>query len=719
MMELTKRYKIIFFLATLALLCWGRLLVLRGIWWDDWAWFWHYFKTGNLSGFLFSFESLRHELDGYILFLNFKLLDIFQSNATNIWNVFKFIIFFVNSLLLYSILKEILHKKSVLPETIAAFYLVSPLVNNICLVEFSRRLYLCCFLLSIFFTVKSIVKRRFVLWCYLLSLFFAIVSMLGLESFIIFDFARFFLIFCIFSLKFKEKLPKAVRRAILLYCPFIFSGIFILIYKFFLRAQLAGFYAHTYDFNSLPFFKNIAFIVYKYSKSLFYLFAGITLHSIKGALSLRPAFLVLVSLLSSAGILFVRLVILKNEKNLKRSSQIYYFADEAKLAAFFGLFLIILGLFPYVMVKGISSSPGFGVNSRHALLASVGVAVFLPSIFLWLYYRGIIKKKICYFMLAAIIFMNIFQCNLLTEAYNNDWQQQRSFWWQLVWRVPEFKDKTYFLIDMPRENKDYFISAWMGHDEFSCPLNLIYAKSRRENDINKHFASSFENGFDLTVKWNYILNRDRKESFFDIHSGIQPFYPVNLIVASYRKGYLNINEEMNESNTSGMVNVKPLIANAAFEQIIYGDNNFSHPLRWVIGEEPKALSERTLLDKFNDMVFNKNIYKDWRYYLQKMRLFENKKDYAAITELYAEVESLGIEPRLPEAIPLFVIKSFYLIGDLKKADFLLWNWALSSEGDRLKAKGLSLDIKAIKDDPRLIAEVESEIKRIWKLTALQ
>lgn len=716
MCKLFKQYKIVFFTAILALLAWGRLLLLRGVWWDDWAWFWHYFKASDLQGFIFPFQSLRHELDGYILFFNFRLLGIFRENATNIWSIFKFAVFFANSLALYLISREISHKKSLLPQAIALIYMVSPLVNNICLVEFSRRLYLFSFLFSVLFTLKSVCGPKFKMNYYLLSLLFSLVSILGLESFIIFDLSRLFLLVSIFVFKFKERLSKAVSRAILLYCPFILAAVFVLAYKMLFRTRF-GVYAHTYDFNSLPFFKAAAFVVYKYVKSLFYIFGGNTLHSMRGVFSLRTCFLGVAALLSLTGAIFAGFILFSNRPDINSRSRIRYFYAEAGFGALFGLVLILLGIFPYVMVKGISSSPGFGVNSRHALLASVGVAVFLASGILWLFYRGFIKKRACGFLFGLIIFAGIFQCNLVTEAYNNDWQQQRAFWWQFIWRVPALKDKTYLLIDIPRENKDYFISAWMGHDEFSCPLNLIYARSTAESDINTHFASSFENAFDLTVKWSYITNRDKKESQFDIHSGVQRFYPVNLMVASYHNGCLFINEETSESNSSGPVNTGPLVANAAPGQIIYDDPNadkVSHPLRWVIGSEPKALKKRSLWDRINDEAFNRNIYKDWRYYLQRMRVSERLKDYGAVVSLYSEAESLGLEHRIPDALPLFVIKSFYLSGDLKKADFLLWNWALSSEGNLREAEHLFREIKAIKDDPAIIGEIKAEIDRIWK-----
>jgi hypothetical protein len=142
MIQMLKRNKFHLTLIALAFLCWGRLLSLRGIWWDDWSWVWHYFDSKNLSEFFYPIFSLTRPLDGFFLLLNFKLFETVPQDATNIWNIWKFIIFLINPILLYRIAKRTLHPESLLPEIIAIVYLVSPLVNIISLTEGIRRLYL-------------------------------------------------------------------------------------------------------------------------------------------------------------------------------------------------------------------------------------------------------------------------------------------------------------------------------------------------------------------------------------------------------------------------------------------------------------------------------------------------------------------------------------------------------------------------------------------------
>jgi hypothetical protein len=571
-----KRQWFVFSLIGLGGLCWGRLLVLNGIWWDDWAWIWHYFSSEDLAEFLLPLKSLRHELDGYLLFLHFKWLDIAPGIATNIWSVCKFIMFIVNPLLLYCISKSILSSKSILPKAIAVVHLVSPVVNNLCLVELDRQLYLFVFLLGIMFSVKSVDKKILRGWYYSLAILFSLISMVGLETFIFADVARLMIVFYIFFKKWGIKVSTALRKAVFYWLPFIAIGTALLIRGMGLLTPRSGPYAHIYEVKS----KELFDIICKYMVSLRYLFIGNISHFIKRLLFTEPDFFLI--LIASVTMLLAGFVVFRKNKITEDQHESCRFFSEAKLAVVFGVCLIVAGLFPYVMVR---EPPSFGLVSRHALFANVGVSVFIASVVAVLYYKGFVVRLFCYLLFFAVIFMGVFQCNTAIKAYDNDWKQQRHFWWQFLRQVPDIKDNTYLIVDMPREEKDYF-DRWRGDYEFASVLNLLYAKSRADKDINNHFARSTEDkGFNINRELSYLKMPGDVELEFNSYRGPQKYHPKNLIVASYHNGHLYLNREVNKLNSS-REGLELLSAHSSPDQIIYNNKNVTFPFGSIIGHKP-------------------------------------------------------------------------------------------------------------------------------------
>lgn len=674
---------------------------------------WLSFSSKNLSEFMLPFQSLRHELDGVIFYLITKLFDFANLATTNIWNIGKFIIFIVNSILLYAIAKRLLHKKSILPQTIAIAYLVSPVVNNLCLSILNRHFYIALFFISILLSIESVTKKEFRPFYYLSSLLFYVVAIFGLETFVFIDIARPAIIFYIFFYKNKENFSTAFKKSIFYWFIFVIIGVSLLTYRIGLFVPRTGPYAHTYAFKSLSAIQYIMHIIKAYRDSLYCLFLSNLFYFLKRALILlKDGFNVMLSLIAAA---FAALVIFKEWQIApKKEEEISLIAKEVKITAVFGAFLIFFGLLPYTIV-GLGA--GFGTGTRHALLANIGVSVFIPSILLFLYYSGFIKKQFYYILFSVFVFLGVFQCNYVIKAYSSDWQQQRSFWWQLIWRVPDIKGNVFLIFDMSRQEYDY-LGDWRAASTFSAPLNIIYAKSRDKNEMDKHFSETIGSVFgqeDVSLKVNYLANRDEDEAYYNFYKGAYKYYPKNIIIASYHRGYLYLNGEIDQSKTSNILNIAPVVLMSSDKQILtHKADNLVFPFRWIIGPEPKKTNERTPLDKFKDAIFRRTLNKDWRYYLQTAKVADGNKDFRAVVGLYNEAQGLGVVPELPEAAPLFIIKAFYVVGDIAKANSLFWEWALSSEGDYKKALGLLESVKSVNNNPSITSAIEKKIQDIWR-----
>lgn len=700
-----RKYKNLIFISGLAILCWGRVLTLKGLWVEDWVWAWHYFSSANLSEFMVPFRSFCRELSGCLFYLNFKLLDLVPGRAMQIWSVFKFLIFIINPLLLYYILKNVLNNKSILPKAIAIVYLVSPVINNLCTMEFIRRLYLCSFLLSILFSVKAVSQSKLKIHYYLLAILFLLFSVLGMESDIFFEVCRPVIIFYIFFGRLECGFLAKAGKAILHWIPFMLIAACVFVRDIGLLIPRSGIYADIYKVEP----KNIFHIICNYISAIRYLFVDSLSHFIRGLPSIEADFLLMLMAMIAA--LFAVFIIFKKSGAAEDDVKDKSLLNEAVLIAVFGAFLVVLCLFPYIIVRGF---PEFGIASRHALEANIGAAIFIPSFLLALYYKGFFRKQFCYFLFGVIVFISVFECNAAIKAYNNDWEQQRSFWWQFMWRVPDIKDGTYLLVDMPREESDYF-NVWRGLGEFACPLNLLYAKSRSKEDINNHYAQSFDyTAFYKFAEQFYLDNMDKQKVEYESYKGTIRYYPRNLMLASYHNGYLYLNHEVDNSNSSRTVNMLPLKTRIAEEQIIYKNSDDKFPYRWILGPEPSEAGRITVRDKISEKMFHeRKTLKDWRYYLQKAKLMERLGDYEEVVNLYCEAENLQLVPPLSESIPLFIIKSFYIAGRVDKGNSLLRTWAFSLDASMEKALSLIESVGTINDDPNLNIEIKKQIKHIW------
>jgi len=561
---------------SLAFLSWGSIIALRGIWWDDWAWVWHYFNSHSVKEFMLPFQSLRHEIVGYVLLANFKLFEICHENATWLWNIFKFALFTVNPLLLYFIARDVLHTKTLLPEAIAVAYLVSPLINNLALGMVPYHLFVSLFFISILLTVKSISSTRFKLPYYLLAISFAAVSMAGLESIVFFDILRAAIVFYILN---KNEAPflKAIKGTVLYWLPFLFVGALVLTRVIILQPQ-AGIYGGVYSLKPLTagyLFK----IAHQYGSATHYLFFKAYCTVIKIAFAKRGYIIMLISAIMT---FYVFHFIIKIGQRTRMKSGNLCLVKEAGALSILGLILMAAGFFPYAMVR---DGIGFGVGSRHALLTNIGFCVFMPSILLFAYFNENISKGFYYALMGGFIFLGILQAHTIVKAYGNDWRQQRSFWWQFARRIPDLRDKTYLLINMPREEKAY-LDGFRGSYEFAAPLNLIYAKSRDKSETDKHFADSVEEASKPAYEGSYLNNTDGgMEAQCPSFKGIKKFYPKNLIVAAYSGGHVYINEEIAKSDLQNQFNMKALVKNTAPGQIIYDKRSTDFPLRWIIEPE--------------------------------------------------------------------------------------------------------------------------------------
>lgn len=562
----------------LSVLCHGRLLTLQGIWWDDWAWVWHYFSSRSPDEFIVPFKSLGHQIVGYTLFANLRLLDVYLLNATTIWHSAAFLIMMVNSYLLWLIGRQICTKYSLLPFVITTLYTVSPVVNNLCLVMLPYHIFLLSYLLSIIFTLSSIVDIQKPYFKISLSIIFFFIAASGLESFVFFEIARGAIIYVILR---KSNVPEQnlISKTIRWWLPFILVACCIVLYTLFFREKF-GHYQDTYALPQLT-LESLYKVTRDFILSLLYVFEVWTRMYTRNMIDNLHGMSKNIVIVSISVILSGFAASIYYRKRIKRFATTHK-NNEFFVALCFGIILLISAIMPYALTRG---AIRFGLESRHGLLANIGVSIVIASLIMILRQHKTKGGIYSSLLFLVIIFSGFLLNNEVITSYKIDWQQQRSLWQEFIRRIPDLKKDTYLAVATPREQRWVF-GPWRGGYEFACPLNLLYAKSRDTSEINAHFAETLDNAMSKYIEPSWINNRDKVEAEWLDFKGIQKIYPQNLLVASYDKGRLLLNKEI-KADLTQQISMKELLDRTNPDQIIQKTEDTLFPYRWILDLDQK------------------------------------------------------------------------------------------------------------------------------------
>ncbi|MBF0472987.1 MAG: hypothetical protein HQK93_04550 [Nitrospirae bacterium] len=340
--------------------------------------------------------------------------------------------------------------------------------------------------------------------------------------------------------------------------------------------------------------------------------------------------------------------------------------------------------------------------------ANVGLYIFIPSLIFFLYSKDWISKKLVQIFISIIVLLGVGICNTVVKMYDNDWQQQRSIWWQFVWRVPQLKEGTSVIIDIPRDEE--FVRGFWEYFSLSGMIDILYAKSNGSKGIAKYYAFDSINLLEIV---NQFINKQTNSEI-----NIPPSFlsdegykinPKNLLVASMKDGYLSINGEMDSNDQR--FNLKPLMND--YKQIIYNKSETAYPFRWIIGPEPDLSGSNIYKKYINEMFFSKNVIeKDWRYYYQNAVASLNRSDYNNVVKLYNDAINLGNIPKIPEIFVPF-IETFYITADYSTGRLLLWKWVIYSNGTHQKAMDMKNKLNGLSSNSDCVNMLDKDIKEIW------
>ncbi len=267
-----------------------------------------------------------------------------------------------------------------------------------------------------------------------------------------------------------------------------------------------------------------------------------------------------------------------------------------------GLAGSICALLPVIIFsRDVRWDSGF---DRYTLQVTAGAAMLIVC-FLWRFVKPSARNGI----LIGLTVLSVLTHYLNAVTWRNAWVNQKTFWWQISWRVPQLEPGTVLLVEIADSNffEDY---------EIWGPANLIYG---RESTTPKVFAE--------------VLNNQTLDY---VRLGARPWRSMRVLIV-FQRDYNHTLVATMPSTTSCVhvldgtslelpQNADPRIQIAAkfsrLEQVQVWGTPASVPIE-IFGPEPEH---------------------GWCYYYQKATLARQRGDWQEVARLGNEARSKGLKP---------------------------------------------------------------------------
>ena len=280
--------------------------------------------------------------------------------------------------------------------------------------------------------------------------------------------------------------------------------------------------------------------------------------------------------------------------------------DFKREAFLLGLFTVVGGLIPIAMVNRDVWFPSF---SRYSLVSSVGVAILLPAILLWINHR--VLQNIT---AAALCLVALFTHHANSLKHAQETTIMRNFWWQVAWRVPQFEKNTTLVANIPgvATEEDYF--TW-------GPASLIYYPERQNPDgIQPGLFAAILNQDTVTK----IQARERQE--YDNRKNI-------LTYKNYRN-FVLLNQPASDACVHIMNGAAPEYSSAEADSI-RAIGAFSEIDHVLVDGRPHTPPE---------IVFGPEPSRGWCYYYQKADLARQSGDWDEVVRIGEQASEQNLTP---------------------------------------------------------------------------
>ena len=472
----------------LAILTYGLFFWQRGFYWDEEPWTWIYYRLGPAA--LTKTFSTSRPFWGMIYQLTLPVIGPFPWR----WQALVVILRWLTAWLVWAVLRQVWPGSPQAALWTSLLFLVYPALgqNFIALMYTHFYIVLNCFLLSLYLSILAVRSpaRRWPLTIAALAL--ALVNLLTMEYFYFLELFRIVLFWFVLEGRAREKL----RRAALFFVPYLSAFLGVSIWRaFFFKNQNA-----SYGYTALSLIRQSPLAgVWSLLQNIFFSFVETVPHAWffpfqtvdVSSLGLRTT-----ALAFGLAVLCVLLVGL----------YLYRFSDLHPPGAAWAGQALILGAFAWLFAGGSFWLVGIGPElhfseDRFTMPFMLGSSLLVVGLLgAW---RA--RPKVQFAVLALLVGFSVGKQFQINTDYRRDWTTQRTFFWQMSWRIPALAgDSALLTNDLPL--------TYSSDNSLSGPLNWMYSPAGQMDHIL--FFASIRTGAaypalapDLPIHINYLASQ--------------------------------------------------------------------------------------------------------------------------------------------------------------------------------------------------------------------
>ena len=295
-----------------------------------------------------------------------------------------------------------------------------------------------------------------------------------------------------------------------------------------------------------------------------------------------------------------------------------------------GILAILLGTLPvWVIDRQISLGP---LGSRFSLAALFGISILIVGFLEWLSNRSMAKLMVICLLVGIAVHTNLYTA----KEYQESWEKQRTFYWELFWRAPHIQPGTAFISDGE-------IFKFVGLYSTSMGISSLYPPAADPQQMPYWFFNYWERIHRITkeIVGGTVLEAGiRNYSFRGNSKDI-----LLLDFAPEAKRCLHFISLRDSDDKSLPGSLHGLLSVSNLQQIQRQVTDNWTPPAAIFGSEPSH---------------------GWCYYFEKAELAYQYGDLAEVIRLMAEAKKQGLAPSdMKEYLPL--LDAFLQTQNIKSA----------------------------------------------------
>jgi hypothetical protein len=452
----------------------GLLIPWLGFYWDDWPVI-YLTQTQGTGGFR-DFYQYDRPFSAWTYIVFSPIL----GTSPLAWQIFTLLLRWLTAVLVWASLRQIWRNKPHQVFWTALLFAVSPIFTQQPVAVAYSQHWLCylLFFCSIYFMLRALSEaRKFYLFT-ALAVFTSLIQLLTMEYFLGLELLRPAILWFYFreqnSNASARKLIQRVASSGWIYIVLLIA--YIVWRMFFLR--LAGDDPNRPDLldrlSSTP-LQGLLDLAQKAIQDFVYLITSWVVSLRPADIDLQRPFSVAVLVIAIVAAALIGMVLNRYQPRAEETGE-----DKWHIhAMILGVLAILLGTLPVWMIdRQVSVGP---LGSRFSLAAIFGVCLFIVGFLEWLAPKGRARFTVVCILIGIAIHSNLHTA----KVYQQSWEKQRAFYWQLYWRAPNIQPGTALI-----SNGEIF--SYVGLYSSSMAISLLYPPAEPPQNMPYWFFSYWE-----------------------------------------------------------------------------------------------------------------------------------------------------------------------------------------------------------------------------------